>query len=69
MMMLCGAGPPPEVLSDPLSRVSDALPLTHAIVAVQDPWLGFAWSGAALGAVGAFLIVSALLAVRLFRWE
>jgi ABC-2 type transport system permease protein len=69
MMMLSGAGPPPEVLSEPLHRVSELLPLTHAIAVVQDPWLGFTWSGIALGAVGGFLVASALMAARLFRWE
>jgi ABC-2 type transport system permease protein len=69
MMLLGGAGPPPEVLSEPLHRVSELLPLTHAIVVVQDPWLGFTWSGIALAVVVAFLVASALVAARLFRWE
>jgi ABC-2 type transport system permease protein len=67
MMMISGAGPPPEVLSEPLRRVADVLPLTHAITVVQDPWLGFGWSGRALAAVAGFLCVSLLLAARLFR--
>jgi ABC-2 type transport system permease protein len=69
MMMISGAGPPPEVLSTPLQRVSDVLPLTHAIRVIQDPWLGFAWSGSALLATTGFLLVSTFIATRLFRWE
>lgn len=41
MMMVSGSGPPPEVLGGPLARVSDISPLTHLVVAVQDPWLGY----------------------------
>jgi ABC-2 type transport system permease protein len=40
MMMVSGAGPPPEVLSTALNRVGDALPLRHLVIAIQDPWLG-----------------------------
>jgi ABC-2 type transport system permease protein len=69
MLMISGAGPPPEVLSEPLLRVADALPLTHAIVLVQDPWLGFAWTTSAVLAVCGFMLVSAALAARFFRWR
>lgn len=69
MMMISGAGPPPEVLGEPMSTISKFLPLTHAITIVQDAWLGFAWTGTALLAVGGFLIASTLAANRLFRWE
>jgi ABC-2 type transport system permease protein len=40
MMMLSGAGPPPEVLSTALNRIGDALPLRHLVIAIQDPWFG-----------------------------
>jgi hypothetical protein len=39
MIFIAGAGPPPEVLSDPLRRIADLLPLTHAIRLLQDAWL------------------------------
>jgi len=40
MMMVSGAGPPPEVLNGSLRAVAAATPLKHVIVALQDPWLG-----------------------------
>jgi ABC-2 type transport system permease protein len=40
MWLLSGGGPPPEVMSDPMRRIADVLPLTHAIAAIRDPWLG-----------------------------
>jgi ABC-2 type transport system permease protein len=69
MLMLSGAGPPPEVMTGPMRAISDALPLTHGIRLLQDAWLGFAWTGTALLALLGFLVVPAVLALKLFRWE
>jgi ABC-2 type transport system permease protein len=44
MMMVGGAGPPPEVLGQTLRAVSDATPLKHVVTLIQDPWLGFGWN-------------------------
>lgn len=67
MMFVSGAGPPPEVLSGPLKAVAGVLPLTHAIRALQDVWLGlpFQWGSAA--AVAGFTVVPAALALALAR--
>ncbi len=59
MFMLSGAGPPPELLSDPLEWVSKALPLTYAIRLLQNPWLGLNWDYASMGVVLGFAIVAA----------
>jgi len=69
MLLLCGAGPPPEVLTGPLRAAGDVLPLTHAIRILQDPWLGFGWEWTPLAVLGGFLAGSTLLALRFFRWE
>lgn len=44
MMMVGGAGPPPEVLGQTLRAVGDVTPLQHVVVLIQDPWLGFGWN-------------------------
>ena len=49
--------------------LADALPLTHAVNILQDPWLGFAWQWPSLLAVLGFLTGSILLALRFFRWN
>lgn len=67
--MISGAGPPPEALGANLEAVGSLLPLTHVIRVVQDPWLGYGWSAESSLIVAGFTVVSALLAVRLFRWE
>lgn len=69
MMLLSGGGPPPEVMTGPMRAIADALPLTHAIRILQDPWLGFDFQWAALAAVLGFLVFSTALAARYFRWE
>jgi hypothetical protein len=69
MLLLCGAGPPPEVLSSTLRHIADGLPLTHAIRIVQDAWLGFAAEPVSLLAAVGFLVGATVLAVRLFRWD
>jgi len=69
MLMISGAGPPPEVLNATLTRVADATPLKHVILVLQDPWLGFGSNAAELLVVAGILVLSALLALRLFRWE
>ena len=69
MMILGGAGPPPEVLKGAMGVVGKLTPLRHAILMLQDPWLGFGWNVQASLIVGAVTIVSAGLAARFFRWE
>jgi ABC-2 type transport system permease protein len=59
MFMIAGAGPPPEVLSPTLRTISEALPLTHAIRAVQDPWLGRPWDAVDIAVCGALLVAAA----------
>jgi ABC-2 type transport system permease protein len=67
MWLLSGAGPPPEVLSDGLRTVADVLPLTYAVRAVQDPWLGLGANTTALAAMAVLLVVATVAALRVVR--
>lgn len=69
MLFLAGAGPPPEVLTDTMRAVSQVLPLTHVVVLLQDPWLGFGWSRGEALVVVAWIVVPTVVAVTAFRWE
>jgi ABC-2 type transport system permease protein len=40
MFLLAGGGPPPEAMSSVMNDISTALPLTHVVRAIQEPWLG-----------------------------
>jgi ABC-2 type transport system permease protein len=69
MMIVGGAGPPPEVLTGAMGVIGDITPLRHVILMLQNPYLGFEWyTSASLITVGV-TIVSAALAARFFRWE
>jgi ABC-2 type transport system permease protein len=62
MMMVGGAGPPPEVLPTAMLRVGDATPLKHMAQMLRDPWMGVGWNNTEMLIVGAFLVGAALLA-------
>jgi ABC-2 type transport system permease protein len=68
MLMVGGAGPPPEVLTGVMGTVGDLTPLQHAVRAMQDGWLGLD-PGISWAAVAGVTLVSALAAVVFFRWE
>jgi ABC-2 type transport system permease protein len=67
MMMVAGAGPPPEVLSGALRGVASATPLKHLVVALQDPWLGRGVNWTETAILAAVLTVAAVLAVPALR--
>lgn len=67
MWLLSGAGPPPFVMSTGMRQVSDLLPLTYAVRALQDPWLGLASDATDLLALAGLLLIAGMLSVRLFR--
>ena len=69
MMILGGAGPPPEVLKGAMGVIGDITPLRHVILMLQNPWLGFSWHTSASLITAGYTVVAALLAARFFRWE
>jgi ABC-2 type transport system permease protein len=69
MMFISGAGPPREVLTSGMRAFSNVLPLTHVILALQDPWLGYGWDWSALGITAGILVASLAIAAWRFRWE
>lgn len=64
MWLLCGAGPPPGVMSDGMRQLSDLLPLTFAVRAVGQPWLGSATQWLDLALLAVILAVTGGLSVR-----
>ena len=69
ILILGGAGPPREVLTDPMRIIGDITPLSHVITLMQDPWLGFGWNNTELLIVLGFMAASVVLSARFFRWE
>jgi ABC-2 type transport system permease protein len=67
MTILCGAGPPPAVMGTAMRHVSDAIPLTYAVKALQQPWLGGGSNWPSLLILTAVLILAGTASARLFR--
>jgi ABC-2 type transport system permease protein len=67
MTILCGAGPPPAVMGTAMRHVSDAIPLTYAVDALQQPWLGTGSNGRSLLILAAILLVAGTASARRFR--
>jgi ABC-2 type transport system permease protein len=69
MMILGGAGPPPEVMTGAMGVIGDITPLRYVILTLQNAWLGFEWYTSASLITAGVTVASALLAARFFRWE
>ena len=69
MLILGGAGPPPEVLSDTMRTVAEATPLPHLITLLQDPWLGFGWNGTETVILSGYLVAAGLLTAWRLRLD
>ncbi len=68
MLMVGGAGPPPEVLSGALATVGDLTPLKHAVRVMQDGWLDLD-PGSSWAVVAGVAVAAAAAAIAFFRWE
>jgi ABC-2 type transport system permease protein len=51
--LLGGAGPPPDAMGDPMSTIANAVPLTHVVRSIQEPWLDLGSSGGHLAVLAA----------------
>ncbi len=67
VLIIGGAGPPPEVLPTAMGIVGRLTPMYPAVVAVQDPWFGGGWNPAMLGVLAAIGAASWLLAAARLR--
>lgn len=68
LLILGGAGPPPEVLTGAMSTIGDLTVLRQGIEVIQDGWLSLD-PGASWLVVAAVMLLAGALAIRLFRWE
>lgn len=66
--MISGSAPPHAVLPDAVRDVAAFEPLTHVVIAIQDPWFGFGWNLGKLAILAAVTVVAATLATWRFRW-
>jgi ABC-2 type transport system permease protein len=71
MIYLSGATIPKEVMSAGMREFIRFNPLTHVVTLLQGLWKGEAWSQhqTELIILSTVLVVSSIVAVRVFRWE
>jgi ABC-2 type transport system permease protein len=69
MWMLSGTGPPPDVMTDAMRTISDLLPMTRLVSALQEPWIGSGTNYAELAILIAFLLVAGAVAMIRLRAE
>ncbi len=67
MWLLSGTGPPRAMMPPAMRDVSNALPLTHVVKALQEPWLGYGSSAHELAILAGLLAGSAALAIGIGR--
>lgn len=71
MMFLSGAALPLQLMPEGVRSIAELLPMTHAVLLLQNLWFGNGWAGSTthvLVMVGT-LVVALLASARLFRWE
>lgn len=68
LLILGGAGPPPEVLTGAMGTVGEWTLLRQAIEVMQDGWLGLDPGNSWL-IISGLTIIAGVLAIRFFRWE
>jgi ABC-2 type transport system permease protein len=67
MFLLGGGGPPPEAMTPTMDAIAQWLPLTHAIRAVQEPWLDLSERGSHLWPLGIYLLAATVAAIAASR--
>jgi ABC-2 type transport system permease protein len=60
--LLGGAGPPPDAMGDPMSTIANAVPLTHVVRSIQEPWLDLG------NPTGHLAILAALAVIATAGW-
>lgn len=69
MLFLSGAALPRTELPDALHRISGFLPLTHAVILVEDLWIEGTWNVSAVVVLLGILVAATAVSARTFRWE
>ena len=67
MWLLSGAAPPPSVMSAAMRQLSDVLPLTYAVRAIQQPWLGSPFKPLELVLLAAILAAAVAMSVGISK--
>jgi ABC-2 type transport system permease protein len=67
MLILGGAGPPPEAMTHLMRVVGDFTPMQHAVTLLQNAWQGLGWNWMEFGIMAGIFIVSLTTATLVLR--
>jgi ABC-2 type transport system permease protein len=67
MLILGGAGPPPEAMTHLMRVVGDFTPMQHAVTLLQNAWQGLGWNWMEFGILAGILFVSLTAATLVIR--
>ena len=67
--MISGTAPPHAVLPSGVRDIAQFEPLTHVVIAIQDPWFGYGWNMTKLAILAGVTSVAAAAAIWRFRWS
>ena len=67
MLILGGAGPPPEAMTHLMRVVGDFTPMQHAVTLLQNAWQGLGWNWMEFGILAGILFVSLIAATLVIR--
>lgn len=56
LLILGGAGPPPEVLPSAMAAVGRVMPMRPLVLALQDPWFGNGWNAGMLAVLAGIAV-------------
>ncbi len=71
MIYLSGSTVPLEVMPPTMKKIAQFVPLSHVVTLLQGLWKGQSWSQhwTELIVLTAILVISSVIAIRVFRWE
>lgn len=67
--LISGAAPPRAVLPETVRDAGELNPLTHVVIAIQDPWFGYGWNGEKLLILAGVALVASAIGVWRFAWD
>ena len=67
MLILGGAGPPPEAMTHVMRLVGDFTPMQHSVTLLQNAWQGLGWNWTEFGIMAGILVFSLTTATFIIR--
>lgn len=67
LWLTSGGGPPLAILPSGIASASKLFPLSHLIIAIQDPWFGHGWANRDLAVLALYALVAGAPALWLFN--